>query len=317
MVELQHVMGMPVRVEVRDRRIDCAPVFRWLRHVDALFSPYRAGTLDPVQPLVAEVLDHCERLRLATGGAFDARASGRLDPSGYVKGWAADRAAALLRRAGARDFCLDVGGDLVVRGTWRVGIRHPHHAHRLAAAIELTDAAIATSGAYERGEHILDPRTGRRARGALSVTVTGPELATADAFATAAFAMGEDGAAWTARLAGYEAMTILPGGKVLATGGFPQGSPPAVGRRPQPSSTTRAAAKSSMATTSAPSSSRASASSPSTRTVVPGSSPRSSSSIASRPGGTYSPRRSPSSTRAPSQRTLRRALSPKPSPASS
>jgi FAD:protein FMN transferase len=302
LVELEHVMGMPVRVEVRGRPVDCRPLFRWLRHVDAVLSPYRP--IDPAQPLVAEVLDHCERLRVATGGAFDAHATGRLDPSGYVKGWAADRAAALLGRAGAREFCLDLGGDLIVRGTWRVGIRHPLEAHELAAAIELTDAAIATSGTYERGEHIY--RDGRPARGALSVTVIGPDLASADAFATAAFAMGEEGPAWTARLDGYEAMTILPGGRVLTTGGFPQ-----------PISTSRAAAVSSSATTSAPPSSRTTASSPSTRTVVPGSSPRSSSSIVSRPGGTYSPRRSPSSTRAPSHRTVRRALSPKPSPASS
>jgi thiamine biosynthesis lipoprotein len=79
---------------------------------------------------------------------------------------------------------------------------------------------VATSGAYERGRHIVDPHTGAPPAGVLSVTVIGPDLATADAYATAAFAMGEAGPAWTARLRGYDAMTVLTGDAVLATPGF-------------------------------------------------------------------------------------------------
>ena len=173
-----------------------------------------------------EVLGRCEALRAETGGAFDARAAGRaaglsVDPTGLVKGWAVERAAALLEAAGARRFLIDAGGDVVVRGgAWRVGIRHPRRRRRLAAVLALDDGAVATSGAYERGPHIVDPRTGRPATGALSVTVLGPDLGTADAYATAAFAMGSRGPAWTAGLAGYEAMTIVPGDRVLATPGF-------------------------------------------------------------------------------------------------
>jgi thiamine biosynthesis lipoprotein len=78
------------------------------------------------------------------------------------------------------------------------------------------------SGPYARGAHIVDPYSCRTPEGVLSVTVTGPELATADAYATAAYAMGPDfGPPWTARLRGYEAMTILANGTVLSTGGFP------------------------------------------------------------------------------------------------
>ena len=233
-------MGMPVRVDIRDGGVRPAAVervFAWLRFVDATFSTYRADSeitrldrgelaLRDAHPLVAEVLEHCERLRRATCGAFDARARGPLDPSGYVKGWSVDRAAAMLAAAGARNFCVDGGGDVVVRGGaapgrgWRVGIRHPRRRDRVAAVLELTDAAVATSGAYERGEHIVDPRTRRPPRGVEAVTVVGPDLATADACATAAFAMGERGPAWTGRLRGYEAMTILPGDRVLRTPGF-------------------------------------------------------------------------------------------------
>src|SRR5262249_35497665 len=88
------------------------------------------GDLAPADahPHVREVLDRCEELRRATGGYFDARHSGTLDPSGLVKGWAVDRAAALLR---GRRICIDAGGDVLVRGRgWRVGIRHPREHDR-------------------------------------------------------------------------------------------------------------------------------------------------------------------------------------------
>ena len=88
--------------------------------------------------------------------------------------------------------------------------------------VEASDLAIATSGAYARGDHVRNPHTGRPPAGVLSVTIVGPELATADAYATAAFAMGpEEGPHWTARLKGYEAMTILADETILSTGGFP------------------------------------------------------------------------------------------------
>jgi thiamine biosynthesis lipoprotein len=218
-------MGMPVTATVRDPGFDpraLDPAFAHLRAIDARFSTYRADSEvsrgGPASPLMREVLGACEALRRETGGAFDAYASGTLDPSGYVKGWALQQAAALID---ARELCLDGGGDLVLRGgPWRVGIRHPLERDRLCSVLELCDGAVATSATYERGEHILDPRTGRPPRGVLSVTVTGPDLATADAYATAAFAMGAAGPAWTAGLDGYEAMTVLAGGRVLSTAGF-------------------------------------------------------------------------------------------------
>jgi FAD:protein FMN transferase len=104
----------------------------------------------------------------------------------------------------------------------RVGIRHPHRADRVAAVLTVRDGAVATSAASERGAHILDGRTGRAALGVDSVTVVGPDLALADAYATAAFALGAEGPAWTLGLEpGYAALTILPGGRVLTTPGWP------------------------------------------------------------------------------------------------
>jgi len=105
---------------------------------------------------------------------------------------------------------------------WQIGIQHPLRRDKVAAVLAATDLAVATSGAYARGAHIVDPHTGRTPAGVLSVTVAGPELASADAYATAAYAMGQAGPAWTAGLAdrGYEALTLLVDGTVRTTPGF-------------------------------------------------------------------------------------------------
>src|SRR3954468_22370749 len=173
-------MGMPVAVEVREGELAAGSldrVFAWLRFVDATFSPYRPDSevcrLDrgelaaaDAHPLVREVLARRARLRAFTGGYFDARASGSLDPSGLVKGWAVDRAGELLAEAGGRGFFIDarggrLGGGGGPGGPWRVGIRHPHRPDRVAAVLSITDGAVATSGAYERGDHIVDLLSGR------------------------------------------------------------------------------------------------------------------------------------------------------------
>jgi thiamine biosynthesis lipoprotein len=238
---VEHVMGMPIVVDVRDEDADAAiqDLFGWLRWVDSTFSTYKPDSevsrlgrrelvLRDAHPDVRDVLGRCESLRVETCGYFDAYATGRLDPSGLVKGWAVDRGAALLEAAGLRDFAINAGGDIYLSGgalperEWRVGIEHPLEHDRIAAVVAIRDGAIATSAAYARGDHVVDPHTGRPPSGVLSVTITGPELATADAYATAAFAMGAAGPLWTARLRGYEALTILADRRVLSTPGFPR-----------------------------------------------------------------------------------------------
>lgn len=214
--------------------------FGWLHEVDARFSTYRPDSeisrlgrreMDErdASPDVQEVLAACEELRRLTDGFFDITFGGPgapPDPSGYVKGWALERAAERIAAAGARDFALNAGGDIVVRGrppgspAWRVGIRHPLQRQYVAAVVGLVDATVATSGSYERGAHVLDPHTGRAPSGTLSVTVIGPSLAVADAFATAALAMGAAGPAWLARVRGHESCVITADGRLLTTAGF-------------------------------------------------------------------------------------------------
>jgi thiamine biosynthesis lipoprotein len=239
---VEHVMGMPIVVDVRDEG-DLEPVvdrvFAWLREVDARFSTYKVASeisrlnrgelaLAHAHPDVHAILERCDALREGTDGFFDARTiRGDLDPSGLVKGWSVDRAAEILDAAGIRNYAVNAGGDIRLNGravpdlTWTVGIQHPLIRDRVAAVVEGVALGIATSGAYARGDHVVDPHTGRPPSAVLSVTVVGRDLATADAYATAAFAMGERGPAWTARLNGYEAMTILADGRVLKTSGFP------------------------------------------------------------------------------------------------
>ena len=206
-------MGMPVIVDVRDEHVgDDAidDVFDWLRARRRAVQHVQARQRDlPHRPRRALAGDAptrtsvpCSRAARSsareTGGYFDVRAgaSRTLDPSGLVKGWSVDRAAALLDAAGASNYAVNAGGDMRLRGgalpesVWRVGIQHPLERDRVAAVLETRDLAVATSGAYERGEHVIDPHTRRPPAGVLSVTITGPDLATADAYATSAFAMG-------------------------------------------------------------------------------------------------------------------------------
>jgi thiamine biosynthesis lipoprotein len=234
---VEQIMGMPIVVEVRDEDVDATALdelFEWLRWVYTTFSTYKEGSeisrlargelaLADACAEVRDVLTRCDELRLETRGYFDARVGGILDPSGLVKGWSIDRAASILDEAGLRNFAVNAGGDMRLRGgPWRIGIQHPRERDSVAAVVEATDLAVATSGGYVRGDHVLNPYTRRPPTGILSVTVVGDELATADAYATAAFAMGGEAAShWVVRLRGYEAMIILEDDVVLAPGGFP------------------------------------------------------------------------------------------------
>jgi thiamine biosynthesis lipoprotein len=198
----------------------------WLHEADLRFSPFRAdsevsrydrGELScrELSMDLAHVLELCRSYEDRSGGAFRARLPGRcLDPCAVVKGWAVQRAANFLESAGVRDFCVNAGGDVVVRGEaepgapWRVGVRHPDLADEVCAVLEVRDCAVATSAAYERGADILDGRTGRPASGLVSVTVLAEDLGVADTTATAAFAMGPAGINWAAAQPGCHVLAV-------------------------------------------------------------------------------------------------------------
>lgn len=228
MHRVEQIMGLPIVVEVRGGGVP-EDVFDWFRWVDETFSTYKPDSevsriargelaVEDAHPDVAAVLARCEELRVETNGYFDAYAGGSLDPSGLVKGWSVDRAADLID---AGEYMISAGGDVRVRGAWSVGIQHPLERQAIAAVVDARDLAVATSGEYARGQHVIDPHTGAAPGGVLSVTITGADLATADAYATAAFAMGARVAPhWVARLRDYGAMVILSDERVLTTPSF-------------------------------------------------------------------------------------------------
>jgi len=238
------VMGTVVSFDVpasatADGSLDDA--IRWLHWVDRIFSPYRPDsdvsllaaaeiTVDGCADEVAEVIRACAAVRVFSGGYFSAAPSGVFDPSGYVKGWAVERCAEILGRGpgGSRSHLVNGGGDVQCVGRrpgsgapWRVGIADPLRRGGLALVVEAADSAVATSGVAERGGHVINPRAGAPAGGLASLTVVGRSLALADAFATAAFAMGPALARdWTESLDGYEAYAITPDGESWQTAGF-------------------------------------------------------------------------------------------------
>jgi thiamine biosynthesis lipoprotein len=243
---VEAVMGTTVSIDVQPPLVSDAildEVIGRLHDVDARFSPYRADSevsrladgslLEADASLdLRHVLAACDHLAVTTGGAFDARhhrTDGRIDPSGFVKGWAIEEAAWLIDCAGGRNYWINAGGDIVARGLaapgrpWRVGIRHPDRADKVAAVLAVSDRAVATSGSYERGDHIADPRTGAAPGGLRSVTVVGPGLAFTDAYATAIYVMGLDGLGWLATqpdLDDYAAYAITDDDRAIWTEGM-------------------------------------------------------------------------------------------------
>ncbi|MER7753785.1 FAD:protein FMN transferase [Kitasatospora sp. NPDC097643] len=240
------VMGTVFSIVVRDPGPGTPAVVRRvtdrLHHLDAVFSTYRADSeisrldrgelaLDACAPEVREVLAACRAVAAETDGYFTERPGGRLDPAGWVKGWAVEEAARTLHAAGSRQYCVSGGGDVqTAGGPWRIGVAHPREPGRLAAVLGGDGLAVATSGTAERGAHILDPHTGRPATGLASLTLVGAPgtgLARVDAWTTAAFAMGPDRAlSWVARRAGVEALAVLPDGTKRWTAGLPRHLPP-------------------------------------------------------------------------------------------
>ena len=170
---------------------------------------------------VIEVWNACGFASELSDGAFNPWAvSGGFDPSGFVKGWAADRVAEILVAAGVEHVQVNAAGDLTLRGgfltaegvrePWKIGVVNPDNRQEVLRVFEITDGAIATSGTYERGAHILDPHSGLIAIGAKSATVIGPDGGLADAMATGLMVSGDDGAQWFGReeLQEYSAWVI-------------------------------------------------------------------------------------------------------------
>jgi FAD:protein FMN transferase len=197
-----------------DRAIEDVKSF--VTNIDEKFSTYKADSfvsrlrrgeieIGDVPDDVQQVWRACEVARDISGGAFDPwKVAGGFDPSGYVKGWAADGVAQILQSAGCEHIQVNAAGDLTLRGgnltsdrvvePWKIGVVNPENTQEVLRILEIFDGAIATSGTYERGAHITDPFSGLIAIGARSATVIGPDGGLSDAMATALMVTGDDGA---------------------------------------------------------------------------------------------------------------------------
>jgi len=235
-------MGMPVTLEVIGvsgikEAID--KVYDYLKYVDEQFSPFKRtseltrinrGELDKDNwsDDMKEIFELSERTKKETDGYFDIiTPDGKYNPSGLVKGWAIWNAAKLLGKLGFKDFYVDAGGDIQMSGKnsdgeeWSVGIRNPFNVREIVKVIHPLGRGVATSGTYERGQHIWNPRKKTEPIiDIVSLTVVGPNVYEADRFATAAFAMGKEGIGFIEILNGFEGYMIDKNGIATMTSGF-------------------------------------------------------------------------------------------------
>lgn len=222
---VEQVMGLPFSLALRGRHTgDAAARMAWaavvadLREADRVFSTWRPDSwvsrlareeveVEECPPEVREVLALGNAAADASRGAFavhrpDGRGGTVFDPSGVVKGWAAERAAWHLAGLPETDHCLSAGGDVLAWTAdpagrpWTIGVEDPDDPRRIIARVPLRRGAMATSGSAHRGAHVVDGRTGLPPVGVRQVTVVGESLTAVDIEATSAFALGREAADW-------------------------------------------------------------------------------------------------------------------------
>ena len=224
-------MGMPILVDVRDEEVDGAAldgVFDWFGWVDGTFSTYKQdseisrldrGELASRMPRMFAPCSRAARSCAPRPAATSTRRLARARPSGLVKGWSVDRAAAILDEAGATNYAVNAGGDIRLRGGalpesgWRVGIQHPlvptawprsSRNRRRGRHLGRVRALASTSSTRTRAAR--RPACSRSPSPAPSWRPPTPTRRPRSRWATGAL----DG-----DLEGYEALTILADGRVL------------------------------------------------------------------------------------------------------
>jgi thiamine biosynthesis lipoprotein len=234
------VMGMPAVINVVDVGVtdeDINEVFSYFNYIDKKFSTYKKDSeISQINRRelkewdysseMKKILKLSEETKKETNGYFDINFNGILDPSGLVKGYAVFQGAEILRKKDLRNYFVEIAGDIQIQGknekreSWKVGIQNPFNLDEIIKVIKLSNKGIATSGNYLRGMHIYNPKNGKFAEEVAGITVIGPNVYEADRFATAAFAMGENGIKFIERLKGFEGYMIKKDKKAVFTSGF-------------------------------------------------------------------------------------------------
>lgn len=231
-------MGIPISIDIPDATNMAVfeAAFARLRAIDAKFSTYKPesevsrfhrGELPQTQ--ISDEFQHvaraCADFASKTDGYFSAYYDGSFDPTGYVKGWAIREAGDVIEQHGFYTYIINAAGDILTASTgektWNIALQDPFARESSLGTIGLKNGAIATSGTYERGSHILNPHTKQTATATVSATVYGNDIITADVFATACVAMAPDKAIdFINAQDGYEALLIDPHGLALASKNF-------------------------------------------------------------------------------------------------
>lgn len=220
----------------------CKVALEILIEADEVFSLYKPnseisrlvrGELDWKQASAVQksIADQVDSWKQKTHGYFDARSGADYDPSGFVKGWAAQNAAQYLEANGIRDFTLNAGGDIYLSSgisrsiLTRVGLSNLRPIASEGAGVNMVlelfgsgYQAVATSGISERGEHIWRKSTEKQLQ---QVSVVGKDLITADVWATALISGGQQ--AWEllpTQAADVLALGVFSDGSMVATPGF-------------------------------------------------------------------------------------------------
>ncbi|MBX4197501.1 FAD:protein FMN transferase [Candidatus Saccharibacteria bacterium] len=222
---VRQIMGLPISIDIPDAKTaaDFEPAFKRFEQIDHRFSTYKPDsevsryikgeiTENDLSGELKYVIERCHEAEQKTDGYFSAWAGGKFDPSGYVKGWAIAEAAKELERQGIKTYCIGAGGDILARSNtdkvWNIGIQSPADKAEILNKLSISNGAIATSGNYERGAHIINPKTNKPPDGLVSVTVVGPDIIWADVLATAIFARGSQAADFMAKQPGYELFVV-------------------------------------------------------------------------------------------------------------
>ncbi len=236
-------MGMPVAVEIADKnstQTTIDKIFDYFIYIDEKFSTYKIKSeiskinegllrIEDASEDMKTVFRLSEEVKKETGGYFDIiNNKGKYDPSGLVKGWAIYNAAELIKKMGFKNFYVEAGGDIQVSGVnsenkaWSVGIKNPFNVKEIVKVVYLkNNEGIATSGSYERGNHIYNPKNRKEELAQIvSLTVIGKNIYEADRFATAAFAMQKEGIGFIEKLDGFEGYEIDKNGIATMTNGF-------------------------------------------------------------------------------------------------
>ncbi|MGH7157197.1 MAG: FAD:protein FMN transferase [Candidatus Saccharimonadales bacterium] len=225
MRQVRQLMGMPITIDIPEATdgVVFDKAFERLEQIDNRFSTYKPksevsrfarGEIkeSDLSAELTEVIKACRQAEKWIDGYFSAWAAGVFDPSGYVKGWAIGEAGNVIEGEGFGTYCISAGGDILASSNsgkkWNIGIQDPRHKGKILNKISISNGVVCTSGNYERGPHIINPKTKQPADELLSVTITGPDITTADILATACFAMGPKAADFMKSQKNYQAIII-------------------------------------------------------------------------------------------------------------